>query len=289
MVAPSLLVTIPHFFNPEGSGKHGSTHPNPDARIRALRTAILNLWQHLGPTSAVLSHAQNKAILAGPEHLKLSIVVVTTQGKHLVDRLDLPKSLFTHREVEVADPMYLGFECHRILAEEIDQHSWFGFTEDDLVVHDPLLLKKIGWFTDTFGERMVLQPNRYEWGVGGQVGRFYIDGPIQPSMTAPYLDPTAPARVGAPGHGGLLSFSRAANPHSGAFFLRQAQMRRWIEAPWFLDRDPSFAGPLESAATLGLLKTFSVYKTDAGCSDFLQIEHAARWFIGLIGGRIPLG
>jgi hypothetical protein len=287
MSAPSLLVAIPHFYDPAGSGRHGSTYPNDDARVRALRTSIASLWQHLGSTSAVLDHQKLKAT-QGPDHLNLSIVVVTTQGKHLVEKLNLPPHLYTHQEVDIPDPMYLGFECHRLLAEQIDQHSWFAFMEDDLVVHDALILKKIGWFTDTFGEGLVLQPNRYEWGIGGAVGRLYIDGPTLPSMIAPYMDPRAPARISAAGHGALLSFSRAANPHAGAFFLRQAQMRRWMDAPWFLDRDTSFVSPLESAATLGLMKTFSVYKTDTACSDFVQLEHAARGFIHFIGGKIPL-
>ena len=47
-------------------------------------------------------------------------------------------------------------------------------------------------------------------------------------------------------------------------------------------RDTSFLGPLESAATLGILRTFSIYKPAPENAAFLEIAHAGNAFLGLI-------
>jgi hypothetical protein len=77
-----------------------------------------------------------------------------------------------------------------------------------------------------------------------------------------------------------IRFCRPANPHSGCFFLNAAQMSRWAARPDFLDRDTSFIGPLESAATLGIMRTFRVYKPTVENANFLEIEHHGTGFIG---------
>jgi hypothetical protein len=62
-------------------------------------------------------------------------------------------------------------------------------------------------------------------------------------------------------------------------------MDSWAAKPYFLDRDTSFVGPLESAATLGVMKTFRVYKPAPETGAFLEIEHPGTRFLGLI--RVP--
>ena len=70
-----------------------------------------------------------------------------------------------------------------------------------------------------------------------------------------------------------LAFIRFENAHAGCFFLTAAQMRRWMDQPWFLDRSDAWVGPLESAATLGLMRAFRVYKPALGAAAFLEVEH----------------
>ena len=63
-------------------------------------------------------------------------------------------------------------------------------------------------------------------------------------------------------HGDLggVKFARALNPHSGFFVLSAEQFDTMSRQQHFLDMDCSFISPLESAATLCLLKNFSVFK-----------------------------
>ena len=83
-----------------------------------------------------------------------------------------------------------------------------------------------------------------------------------------------------------VTFSRTLNPHSGCYFLNAAQMEHWSKQPYFLDGDISFICPLESAATLGIMKTFRVYKTTADYTSFLEIQHYGQKFLNCIGQQV---
>jgi hypothetical protein len=83
-----------------------------------------------------------------------------------------------------------------------------------------------------------------------------------------------------------LEFRRASNPHAGCFFLDGEQMDLWRAQPHFLDRDTAFVGPLESAATLGIMKTFRVYKPARACASFLEVQHFQPRYIHFIDAAI---
>ena len=55
---------------------------------------------------------------------RVDVVVVTVAGCHVVDELPLPPGLLRHVQVD-ADPMMLGFECHRVLAEAMGQYDYY--------------------------------------------------------------------------------------------------------------------------------------------------------------------
>jgi hypothetical protein len=82
------------------------------------------------------------------------------------------------------------------------------------------------------------------------------------------------------------TFRRARNPHSGFFAITQAQLGYWMRQPHWLDRDVSFVSPLESSATLGIAKTFSIYKPFGASLAFLELEHLTRSFSVL---DLPVG
>ena len=63
-------------------------------------------------------------------------------------------------------------------------------------------------------------------------------------------------------------------------------MAYWASQPHFLDRDIRFIGPLESAATLGIVKTFRVYKTAPEQASFLEIQHFGAKFLNLVGNNV---
>lgn len=85
-----------------------------------------------------------------------------------------------------------------------------------------------------------------------------------------------------------IVFRRALNPHSGCYFLNSRQMQHWIEQPYFLDRDTSFVGALESAATLGIMRAFKIYKPAPQHGNFLEIQHFGTAFLSLIGSQVSL-
>jgi hypothetical protein len=87
--------------------------------------------------------------------------------------------------------------------------------------------------------------------------------------------------------GRTISFRRASNPHAGCWFLTQAQMKRFAAAAHFMDKQSTFIGPLESAATLSLLRSFPIYKPALDCADFLEIEHQDDRFMRVAAGLRP--
>ena len=103
-------------------------------------------------------------------------------------------------------------------------------------------------------------PNRYELARDQIVHKAYIDGPLISSVTAGWQNVNENAAMSAEPLGQKVNFERTQNPHAGCFFLNARQMETWASRSYFLDRDVSFVGPLESAATLGVMRTFRVYK-----------------------------
>ncbi|MFN8982736.1 MAG: calcium-binding protein, partial [Alphaproteobacteria bacterium] len=67
------------------------------------------------------------------------------------------------------------------------------------------------------------------------------------------------------------------------------QLTHWMAQPNFGDLDCSLISPLESAATLGILKTFPIYKPFGRDLGWLEIEHLDTRFSGmnLPGARSP--
>ncbi len=133
-----------------------------------------------------------------------------------------------------------------------------------------------------------MQPNRYE-GPGYIVARkVYVDGDLRPPVTARFRDVRASPEITAEVFGATVRFAPAWNPHAGCYFLSAEQMAHWAAQPYFLDRDTSFIGPLESAATLGIFRAFAVYKPAREQAGFLEIQHFGTQFLSQVGTQLPL-
>jgi hypothetical protein len=279
-----VLVTIPHYFRQDarhepGNHAHGSLAGNPAPRVAALTASITALHQLYGRAQRIIDQTSLRALPANAfGGCDLDVVVCTTGDHHLVPRLSLPAGSFRHHGTG-CPPLLLGFECHAVLRDGIDRYDLFAYLEDDLICRDPWFFAKVAWFNAHLGDEILLQPNRYEVQSLGFVPKAYIDGDIARNLTARYQNTDETPQLSSSVLGVSVRFCRPANPHAGCFFLNARQMAHWAAQPYFLDRETGFIGPLESAATLGIMRTFRVYKPAVENASFLEIEHYGTGFI----------
>jgi hypothetical protein len=274
-----ILFTIPHYFDPQGGGAYGSLRPDPRPRRHALATTLLGLHSTFGRQQGLLMHPLAPG--NGAYCADVDVVVCTTGTMHLVGELGLPPGLYRHHAT-TASPRLLGFECHAVLRDAMDQYDYYCFLEDDLLVTDPLFFEKLRWFTRLAGDDAVLQPNRFETAIGQPFHKLYIDGDLKnPEFSARLQDINDRAVVSAKVFGSPVKFVRLYNTHSGCFFLNAAQMKAWAERPEFMNRDTSFVGPLESAASFAITHYFRAYKPARENAGFLEIRHLDNRYLGV--------
>ncbi len=271
-----ILLTIPHFFNPAGNGHYGSTQPDPQPRLAALTQSLRNFytlyagvqeyWVREGDRLQPYPANQASAVT-------VDIVICTSLDLHLLDQLVLPPNLYEHRRID-CEPLLLGFECHTVLQERLGDYDFYGYMEDDLILHDPSFFTKLHHVAQRAGDEIVLQPNRFErYGTLAEFKKVYIDFDFRASAPS---TPQDPPPIVLDAFGQSINLQLATNAHAGCFFLSEAQLAHWVAQPYFGDRAASYVGPLESAATLGLIRTFKVYKPAALNANFLEVEHAGQ-------------
>ena len=273
-----ILFTIPHFFG-GGSGKHHSQRSNAEVRRESLAKCILALHQHFGSRQSILNISSKSYEPANRDfESEIHVVVFTTAAKHLLDSLPVADDLYQHVPVDV-NPMMLGFQCQRMLRDRWGNYDFYCFLEDDLVLHDPWLFTKMSWFNSHVGDDKLLMPNRFERGAGPECHKGYVDGPLAPHVTQKWQNLGEKPELRSTVMGSSILFRRPLNPHSGCYFLNSEQMAHWSRQQYFMDQDASFIGPLESAATLGVMRAFDIYKPAAENANFLEIEHAGDQFL----------
>ncbi|WP_330205249.1 hypothetical protein [Cyanobacterium sp. Dongsha4] len=283
----NILVTIPHYYKSQPDSQYGSQR-NPQSRIHALSEVILHLQQLFGLEQSIILIDEKKAISANNLlRSKIEIVICTTGNNHLLDQLDIPSSLFSHHRTN-CDPLLLGFECHQVLADNLGKYDYYCYLEDDLVIVDPLFFNKLNWFNSHYDESKLLVPYRYELGLNQNIGKCYIDGDLSPSISDSFQRVNDEPELKQDFLDLSIVFERVLNPHSGCFFLNQKQMNLWIHQDYFLDRCTDFIGPLESSATLGIMKTFKVYKPAIECINFLELYHGDQGFIHQLGSTFEI-
>jgi hypothetical protein len=214
-------------------------------------------------------------------------LVLTAGDRHLLDKLPAPKGFYEHVPVD-EDPAMLGFACRDALARHVGRADYFCYLEHDLIPHDPLLFLKLGWFTRYAGNIAVLLPQRFELTRRGPFRKVYVDGDLVPEATADFQDASEQAELHARVMDEHIVFRRALNPYAGCWFLNAAQMEHWTSQPYFADRDASFLGPMQSAAALGLMRTFRVYKAAPEHAGFLEVERFASEYSPQIGKSVKV-
>ena len=279
-----LLFAIPHFVDgAQGPAVHGSLAGNSAARVRVLTDALAAIRQNFGRPQCQIDIAKRTTFPANQLTAETADVLVCTTGtKHALGELPIGNGYYTHIPT-AAEPRLLGFECHRVLRDKLaDGYDYYCYLEDDLILRDSLFFTKLRWFTQRFGEEALLAPNRYEVARNRIVHKAYVDGPIREEAAAAYQNVKDRSILDAEALGLRVRFQRVTNPHSGAFFLTATQMATWAARSYFLDRDTGFIGPLESAATLGVMRTFRIYKPVVENAAFLEVEHAGTGFLSRI-------
>ncbi|HEY9809282.1 MAG TPA: hypothetical protein V6D13_08065 [Halomicronema sp.] len=283
-----ILFTIAHFFNPNGGSRHASQAKDPRPRLLAFSGCISSLHQLYGRSQGLIDIGLRLAVPANQSQSHdIDIIVCTTQNYHLLNQVALQSHLYTHNRTSV-EPMLLGFECQAVLRDNLGRYDYFCFLEDDLILHDPWFFVKLGWFSKQVGNLNLLQPNRYEVSPVGMMSKVYIDGDLLPRVTERFQNVQDQPQLMGKVMDMPVVFRRALNPHSGCYFLNAEQMQYWVDQPYFLDRDTSFIGPLESAATLGVMRSFRIYKPAPEHASFLEIQHFGSAFLGLLGGVVGL-
>ncbi|WP_341740257.1 calcium-binding protein, partial [Microcoleus sp. CAWBG640] len=256
--------------------------------LNALTAAVASLQALYGKSQCMIHIGECATIPANQDqNHEIDIVICTTQGYHLLSQLPMQPKSFMHHATK-CEPLLLGFECQAVLRACLDKYDYFCYLEDDLILHDPWFFNKLNWFRHHGGNGNLLQPNRYEVSPQAPVFKAYIDGDLTHSATANFQNIEEQRQLIGKIMEQKIAFERALNPHSGCYFLNAEQMAYWAKQSHFLDRDTSFVGPLESAATLGIMRTFRVYKPVSAYANFLEIQHFGSSFLKLIGNKVRL-
>lgn len=277
-----ILIAILHHWNPAGNGRHQSLRADPAPRLEALRQQILG-FSRLGRNQFHIHLADQAAYAANlDQRPSLDLHLITDGQHHLVEALDEPfRRRIHHVATSPEDPLKLGFEVQRHLADQLSEnYDLYAYFEDDLIIHDPFFFEKIRGFVDRFGADHVLLPQRFEsLSIPAHIDKLYVDGTMAEAALAPFALHQQPELMLDQPMQPPLRFEPPQNPHAGCFVLTHDQLAHWVQQPWWLDQDCSFVSPLESAATLGLLKTFRLYKPVFAQAAWLEAQHWGVTFL----------
>lgn len=279
-----ILFAIPHFFDSQGAdttnrSRLGSARKE---RLQAAMATICGIHQVFGSSTYGLDHGEAKALpMARTDPHEVDVVVCTTNDKHLVNELIEIGDLFYHHKTE-AEPLLLGFECHKLLRDSRGRYDYYCYVEDDIVFTDPLFFRKREMFDRLFPAVALLQPNRYEIAPTRPVMKLYVDYRLNRRVTAPYQNVDEEPSISMPFLGDTMLFERTTYPSAGCFFVNTEQLDLWVKSPNFLDGDVSYMSPLDSAVTLSIMKTFRVYKPVLEQAWFLEVLHASPRWIGSV-------
>jgi hypothetical protein len=286
-----ILLTIAHYYRADGSNQNAHASLRASAardRIQALTTSLLALHTIAGSSQMMFDIQHRSAHRANGDHQLEVIIVTDADGHHVLNQLPFqPESYYQHHVAsELENPKHLGFVCQRVLANHLPEHyDLYGFLEDDLILHDPSFFDKVAWFAEWTHQQGVLMPNRYEVSPRTRALKAYIDGAIRPEATQAFQERRIEPQLEAEVFGQSMQFIRPSNPHAGCYFLTYEQLSHWAAQADFAVPSDAFISPLESAASLGVMRHFRVYKPADFNASFLEIQHAGSGFIQYLGPK----
>ncbi|QVV67088.1 hypothetical protein [Synechococcus sp. LA31] len=283
-----VQVCIPHYFrehtdpgdNPNGYGslRSGAKLQRSIALARCI-TALLDLQRKqetclLNINQKSIEHWQNKE-----EQLEISIHVFTDGINRLQDTLDIYKNNITISDKQLKNPRELPLECRDYLIKNETDADLLFYMEDDIIINDRLFFDKQKWFIHNTSHNCSLMPHRYERIDQGSLETLIVDGSLRPDFINRFTNPQKNAANGQFRGSDFVCFDIADNPHSGTFCVSRDQAEKLRDLS--LPRE-GFVGPLETAATLTVLKFFPVMKPSIQYWKFLSVEHGHPSFLPLI-------
>ena len=221
-----------------------------------------------------VSHIARGFEAVPPTGDQLDVVLVTVKDCHLLADIETPPTMIRHHVAEIT-PTHLGFECHRLVREAVGHYDYYAYLEDDLIIHDPGFFDKLTFFNRHVNDPLcLLQPHRYELCLREGVERKSLAHKVYNDYRGSnvrYTDPQL--RFNAIGR--AITIERSTQPHAGCWFLNPEQARLFTEgAHWGWRNELLWNSPLDTAATLGISRTFRIYKTALDSLDFFELQHA---------------
>ncbi|MBF0375287.1 MAG: hypothetical protein HQL39_17970 [Alphaproteobacteria bacterium] len=286
-----ILVAIPHYYDRASRSRYGSGYMGRMGRAAILETMLSGLFDLFeGGAGLVDWRTADEAAGIVPNLLpanveprvSLDVVLCTVEDRHLVGCLDpaLVRKI-THLISRDRPPM-LGFVARDVLGRHREGYDWFCYFEDDTMPVDRLTFDKLAAATPS--PEVVILPNRFEIDPARPNRKLYTDGPCHFRMSEEQGRLLLPKGGFTIRHGGeQVRLQKVVNPHSGCFLLSAAQMDVYAASPAFREFSSEYVGPLESAATLGLLKTFQVFKPARENADFLEVRHLGGTVLQRLG------
>jgi hypothetical protein len=275
------LIIISHYYKPEKNGVYSSTNAAMRERRKQTFEETLLCWRAHYDTNSIIDIEKKKLVINRSSVDQLDIVILVNEENHFVDDALIKKYKLKIVQVKTDNPKMLPFAAQKVMADLSRAYDWFVYSEDDLAVHDSLIFHKLTSFQNTFGSARLLQPNRFEINKTALSFKTYVDGNLRSSFIQPFLDRVSETSLNLTfnyADGLEVNFVRARNPHSGFYAISAAQLKHWMSQKHFMDLDCSFVTPLESGATLGILKTFSIFKTAEPNLGYFEIQHLDNKF-----------
>jgi len=207
------------------------------------------------------------------EPIEITLTICTDGNNALEEVLDEFRDFLEVKTFDIEDPRQLPIATRDWLIQgngmsgDADLHAYI---EDDIVINDVEFFDKQLWFLSRLKDTHCLMPHRYELVFRRKVGRLLIDGPLRPGLVGQFTEPQPNAAQGSYRGHTRVSFDIAENPHSGMFVITNKQ-RLFLSAQEL--PVSGFISPLETAATLTVLKYFKVWKPSLKDHNFLSVEH----------------
>ena len=277
-----VIVSMPHYYKEKAEASYGSSRKGQrQARSLALVQCISSLLaMHKSSDDLILNIGMRGIGMAKSDGRQGEVVVdihVFTDGENTIEEaLNIFKNTIEIHKVKLDDSRAIPLKARDFLIKEGPKYDLCIYMEDDLIIRDNQFLEKQIWLLEQCKHKAVLMPHRTEWVPMAKGQRLLVDGPLRADFIEKFCSPKRNVAKGK-FHGREVIFDQTDNPHSGLFCIsgKQASELSKLEQPVV-----GFISPLETAATLTVLRQYAVLKPSWSNRDFLWVEHGHPSFQG---------